>query len=88
MLSVGGGSVPDFQGPDSCERVRGSHGPCARFRRRTTRALTLVNTSSRRGVEQAGPAPQALRDAGVELVRSQPEGAEGIGAAIRAHSGR
>jgi YegS/Rv2252/BmrU family lipid kinase len=52
------------------------------------RALVLVNVNSRRGAEESGAALQVLERGGVRLVRVEPQGAEGIGAAIRDHRGQ
>ena len=53
-----------------------------------TRALVLVNVNSRRGAEESGAALDVLERGGIRLVRVEPQGADGIGEAIRGHRGQ
>ena len=51
------------------------------------RALTIINTNSRRGAEAGGAALAALRADGVELVIAEPEDRRSIDQAIREQAG-
>ena len=51
------------------------------------RALTIINTNSRRGAEAGGAALAALRADGVELVIAEPEDRRSIDQAIRDQAG-